>query len=166
MRTVFVDNSTAPVTFWVGSNHDHRLVKVEPLTKSRQQDGVGVWETRTLQRPKNGRGQDVGRRVHASLAVTERAFLSVDCRALFRCAASRRQTGAVGQHIDVPGRDVASAMGWPSPGVSASADVAPANARTRARAGPGLHVDMCDLPVSPDAPAAQSRFKGLNLDIK
>ena len=29
MRTVFVDNSTSPVTFWVGSNHDHRLVKVE-----------------------------------------------------------------------------------------------------------------------------------------
>jgi streptogramin lyase len=31
MRTVFVDNSTTPVTFWVGSNHDHRVVKVEPL---------------------------------------------------------------------------------------------------------------------------------------
>jgi virginiamycin B lyase len=31
MRTAFVDNSTTPVTFWVGSNHDHRLVKVEPL---------------------------------------------------------------------------------------------------------------------------------------
>jgi len=31
MRTVFVDNSTSPVTFWVGSNHDHRVVKVEPL---------------------------------------------------------------------------------------------------------------------------------------
>ena len=31
MRTVFVDNATRPVTFWVGSNHDHRLVKVEPL---------------------------------------------------------------------------------------------------------------------------------------
>jgi virginiamycin B lyase len=31
MRSVFVDNSTTPVTFWVGSNHDHRLVKVEPL---------------------------------------------------------------------------------------------------------------------------------------
>jgi streptogramin lyase len=31
MRTVFVDSSTTPVTFWVGSNHDHRLVKVEPL---------------------------------------------------------------------------------------------------------------------------------------
>ena len=29
MRTVFVDNSTSPVTFWVGSNHDRRLVKVE-----------------------------------------------------------------------------------------------------------------------------------------
>jgi streptogramin lyase len=31
MRTVFIDNSTTPVTFWVGSNHDHALVKVEPL---------------------------------------------------------------------------------------------------------------------------------------
>jgi virginiamycin B lyase len=31
MRTVEVDNSTNPVTFWVGSNHDHALVKVEPL---------------------------------------------------------------------------------------------------------------------------------------
>jgi streptogramin lyase len=29
MRTVYVDNTTTPVTFWVGSNHDHRLVKVE-----------------------------------------------------------------------------------------------------------------------------------------
>jgi virginiamycin B lyase len=31
MRSVFIDNSTSPVTFWVGSNHDHRLVRVEPL---------------------------------------------------------------------------------------------------------------------------------------
>ena len=31
MRTVAFDNSTNPVTFWVGSNHDHSLVKVEPL---------------------------------------------------------------------------------------------------------------------------------------
>ena len=31
MRTVYIDNTTTPVTFWVGSNHDHRLVKVEPL---------------------------------------------------------------------------------------------------------------------------------------
>src|SRR5215831_17068354 len=31
MRTVFVDNSTAPVTFWTGSNHGAALVKVEPL---------------------------------------------------------------------------------------------------------------------------------------
>ena len=31
MQTVFVDNSTTPVTFWVGSNHDHRLVQVGPL---------------------------------------------------------------------------------------------------------------------------------------
>ncbi|MGB6963617.1 MAG: carboxypeptidase regulatory-like domain-containing protein [Xanthobacteraceae bacterium] len=31
MRTVALDNSSNPVTFWVGSNHDHSLVKVEPL---------------------------------------------------------------------------------------------------------------------------------------
>ena len=31
MRTIFVDNSTTPVTVWVGSNHDHRIVKIEPL---------------------------------------------------------------------------------------------------------------------------------------
>jgi streptogramin lyase len=31
IRRVFVDNSTTPVTFWVGSNHDHRIVRVEPL---------------------------------------------------------------------------------------------------------------------------------------
>ncbi|HTY70043.1 MAG TPA: carboxypeptidase regulatory-like domain-containing protein [Alphaproteobacteria bacterium] len=31
MRTVAIDNRTTPVTFWVGSNHDHRLVRVEPL---------------------------------------------------------------------------------------------------------------------------------------
>jgi virginiamycin B lyase len=31
MRTVYIDNSTTPVTFWVGSNHAHALVKVEPL---------------------------------------------------------------------------------------------------------------------------------------
>jgi streptogramin lyase len=31
MRTVFIDNSTSPVTFWTGSNHGAALVKVEPL---------------------------------------------------------------------------------------------------------------------------------------
>jgi virginiamycin B lyase len=31
MRTVYIDNSTTPATFWVGSNHAHALVKVEPL---------------------------------------------------------------------------------------------------------------------------------------
>ena len=31
MRTLFVDNSTTPVSFWVGSNHAHALVRVEPL---------------------------------------------------------------------------------------------------------------------------------------
>jgi streptogramin lyase len=30
MRTVYLDNSTTPVSFWVGSNHAHALVKVEP----------------------------------------------------------------------------------------------------------------------------------------
>jgi len=31
MRTVFIDNSTNPVTFWTGSNHGASVVKVEPL---------------------------------------------------------------------------------------------------------------------------------------
>ena len=31
MSTVFVDNSTSPVTFLSGSNHGAALVKVEPL---------------------------------------------------------------------------------------------------------------------------------------
>ena len=31
IRRVFVDNSTTPVTFWVGSNHGAAVVKVEPL---------------------------------------------------------------------------------------------------------------------------------------
>jgi streptogramin lyase len=31
MRSVFVDDSTSPPTFWTGSNHAHALVKVEPL---------------------------------------------------------------------------------------------------------------------------------------
>jgi streptogramin lyase len=31
IRSVFVDNSTSPVTFWTGSNHGAALVKVEPL---------------------------------------------------------------------------------------------------------------------------------------
>jgi streptogramin lyase len=30
MRTVAIDNRTTPVSFWVGSNHDAALVKVEP----------------------------------------------------------------------------------------------------------------------------------------
>jgi virginiamycin B lyase len=28
---VFVDNSTNPVTFWVGSNHGASVLKLEPL---------------------------------------------------------------------------------------------------------------------------------------
>lgn len=31
IRRVFVDNATAPVTFWVGNNHGASLVKLEPL---------------------------------------------------------------------------------------------------------------------------------------
>jgi hypothetical protein len=31
IRRVHVDNSTTPVTFWVGSNHGASIVKVEPL---------------------------------------------------------------------------------------------------------------------------------------
>lgn len=31
MRRVFVDNSTTPVTFWVGDDHHHSIFKVEPL---------------------------------------------------------------------------------------------------------------------------------------
>lgn len=36
VRRVFVDNRTAPVTFWVGSNHGASIVKLEPL------DGPGA----------------------------------------------------------------------------------------------------------------------------
>ena len=31
LRRVFVDNSTTPVTFWVGSNHGASIIKLEPL---------------------------------------------------------------------------------------------------------------------------------------
>jgi streptogramin lyase len=31
MRTIEIDNKTTPVSVWVGSNHDHALVHVEPL---------------------------------------------------------------------------------------------------------------------------------------
>jgi virginiamycin B lyase len=31
IRRVFVDNTTNPVTFWVGSNHGHSIIKLEPL---------------------------------------------------------------------------------------------------------------------------------------
>jgi virginiamycin B lyase len=33
VRRVFVDNSTTPVTFWVGNNHGASIVKVEPLER-------------------------------------------------------------------------------------------------------------------------------------
>jgi hypothetical protein len=31
IRRVFVDNSTTPVSFWVGSNDGASIVKIEPL---------------------------------------------------------------------------------------------------------------------------------------
>ena len=31
IRRVFVDNSTTPVTFWVGSNHGASIIKLEPM---------------------------------------------------------------------------------------------------------------------------------------
>ena len=31
VRRVFVDNSTSPVTFWVGNNHRGKIIKLEPL---------------------------------------------------------------------------------------------------------------------------------------
>jgi virginiamycin B lyase len=31
MRRVFVDNSTTPVTFWVGNNHGASIIKLEPF---------------------------------------------------------------------------------------------------------------------------------------
>ena len=31
VRRVFVDNSTKPVTFWVGSNHGASVIKLVPL---------------------------------------------------------------------------------------------------------------------------------------
>ena len=31
IRRVFVDSSTTPVTFWVGSNHGASIIKLEPL---------------------------------------------------------------------------------------------------------------------------------------
>jgi streptogramin lyase len=31
VRRVFVQNSTTPVTFWVGNNHGASIVKLEPL---------------------------------------------------------------------------------------------------------------------------------------
>ena len=31
IRRVFVDNSTTPVTFWVGNNHRGKIIKLEPL---------------------------------------------------------------------------------------------------------------------------------------
>ena len=38
VRRVFVDNSTRPVTFWVGNNHGASIVKLEPLDASAPAD--------------------------------------------------------------------------------------------------------------------------------
>jgi hypothetical protein len=31
IRRVFIDNTTTPVTFWIGSNHAASIIKLEPL---------------------------------------------------------------------------------------------------------------------------------------
>ena len=31
IRLVYVDNTTTPVTFWVGSNHGAAIIKLDPL---------------------------------------------------------------------------------------------------------------------------------------
>jgi hypothetical protein len=31
IRRVFVDNTTTPVSFWVGSNHGASIIRLEPL---------------------------------------------------------------------------------------------------------------------------------------
>jgi streptogramin lyase len=36
VRRVFVDNSTAPVTFWVGNNHGASIMKLEPIDEDVQ----------------------------------------------------------------------------------------------------------------------------------
>jgi streptogramin lyase len=36
VRRVFVDNSTTPVTFWVGNNHGASIMKLEPLDENVQ----------------------------------------------------------------------------------------------------------------------------------
>jgi len=46
VRRVFVDNSTTPVTFWVGSNHGASIIKLNPL------DGSGERKTGA---PRQGR---------------------------------------------------------------------------------------------------------------
>jgi streptogramin lyase len=36
VRRVFVDNSTTPVTFWVGNNHGASIMKLEPVEEDVQ----------------------------------------------------------------------------------------------------------------------------------
>jgi virginiamycin B lyase len=38
IRRVFVDSSTTPATFWIGSNHGASIIKVEPLDSERKQN--------------------------------------------------------------------------------------------------------------------------------
>jgi len=40
IRRVFADNSTTPVTFWVGNNHGASIIKLEPLTDNRTHAAV------------------------------------------------------------------------------------------------------------------------------
>ena len=39
VRRVFVDNSTTPVTFWVGNNHGASIIKLEPIDTLATADG-------------------------------------------------------------------------------------------------------------------------------
>ncbi len=38
IRRVFVDNSTTPATFWIGSNHGASIIKVEPLDSEQKKN--------------------------------------------------------------------------------------------------------------------------------
>jgi streptogramin lyase len=42
IRRVFVDNSTTPVTFWVGNNHKASIIKLEPLDEAAQTETAAV----------------------------------------------------------------------------------------------------------------------------
>ena len=42
IRRVFVENSTTPVTFWVGNNHKASIIKLEPLDEAAQTETAAV----------------------------------------------------------------------------------------------------------------------------